>query len=261
MGEPQDIKESMLIDEADNRTPICEEATQAPLDERRQREERILDAAATLMVRWGFRKTTIDDVAREAGVGKGTIYLHWKDKNQLFSAAIWRASRRVSEDMMRRVAADPEGGLFHRVWTHGMLAVFSDPLMTALMQGRPDIFQGLLDTLDKKMLNQLVLNADAHIVQLQQAGLIRSDLPVPVITYLIGALKIGIINVAELSDRQRMPSMEQLTEALSDLMRRWLEPEQLPADSAVGKEIMAEWLDQVNDISEQSQRQQPGTRY
>src|SRR5436190_14273277 len=53
-------------------------------DERKLREERILDAATTLLVRWGYRKTTIDDVAHEAGVGKGTIYLHWKDKNDLF---------------------------------------------------------------------------------------------------------------------------------------------------------------------------------
>jgi AcrR family transcriptional regulator len=249
----------VLTSDTDNRTSIDEEPAQAPPDERRLREERILDTAAALMVRWGYRKTTIDDVAREAGVGKGTIYLHWKDKSQLFSAAIWRASRQVSEDMMRRVAADPEGGLFHRVWTHGMLSTFSNPLMTALMQGRPDIFQGLLDTLDKKVLNQIVLNAETHIVQLQQAGLIRTDLAVPVMTYLIGALKTGIINVAELTDQQRMPSIEQLTEALSDLMRRWLEPEQLPADSAVGKQIMAEWLDRVNDISEQSRGQQ-GTR-
>ena len=64
-------------------------------DERQQREEQILDAAAALLVRWGYRKTTIDDVAREAGVGKGTIYLHWKDKNELFRAAIWRASEQV----------------------------------------------------------------------------------------------------------------------------------------------------------------------
>ncbi len=45
------------------------------VDERQRREERLLDAATTLLVRWGYRKTTIDDVAREAGVGKGTIYL------------------------------------------------------------------------------------------------------------------------------------------------------------------------------------------
>jgi AcrR family transcriptional regulator len=77
------------------------------LDERQLREERILDAAATLLVRWGYRNTTVDDVAREAGVGKGTIYLHWKDKNALFAAAIWRASRQATDDTLRRIAADP----------------------------------------------------------------------------------------------------------------------------------------------------------
>src|SRR5215831_3846597 len=84
-------------------------------DERKLREQRILDIAAAMLVRWGYRKTTIDDVARESGVGKGTIYLHWKDKNELFRAAIWRESQKATDDMKRRIDADPEGGIFHRV--------------------------------------------------------------------------------------------------------------------------------------------------
>ena len=39
--------------------------------------------------------------------------------------------------------------------------------------------------------------------------------------------------------------MEQLTEALSDLIRRWLEPEQLPSKSDVGKQLFTEYLDKV----------------
>src|SRR5215468_8757844 len=95
------------------RVPTGAGPPQPQPDERLQREERILDAAAALLVRWGYRKTTIDDVAREAGVGKGTIYLHWKDKNELFRAALWRASQQVTEDTMQRLTADPEGGLLH----------------------------------------------------------------------------------------------------------------------------------------------------
>src|SRR6059058_145330 len=101
-------------------------------DERKLREERILDAATTLLVRWGYRKTTIDDVAREAGVGKGTIYLHWKDKNELFHAAIRREQECYAQEVKRRIAADPEGGLLHRITTHGMLAALSNPLMAAI---------------------------------------------------------------------------------------------------------------------------------
>ena len=221
-------------------------------DERHQREERILDAAAALLVRWGYRKTTIDDVAREAGVGKGTIYLHWKDKNELFVAVIWRANQQASAEIMRRIAADPEGGLFHRLWTHGMLAALSNPLMAAIMKGQTDIFQGLRGAFDQKTLNQFTGDYEAYIIQLQHAGLIRADIPVPVITFLTSALKIGIINTPDLLSPEHTPSMEQLTEATSDLIRRWLEPEHLPSNSEAGKQILGEWLEKVKEVQEQS---------
>jgi AcrR family transcriptional regulator len=225
--------------------------TSGPPDEvRHRREEQILDAAAALLVRFGYRKTTIDDVAREAGVGKGTIYLHWKDKNELFRAAIWRASEQVTQDVKERLAADPEGGKFHRLWTHGMLAILSNPLLAATMQGRPDIFQGLVGGLGPDTIDKMVGNAEEHIVRLQEAGLIRADLPVSVITYIMGALKIGIINTPELFGQEHLPSLERLAEALSDLIRRWLEPEH-GGKSETGKAIMVEWLDTVQLIEQQ----------
>jgi AcrR family transcriptional regulator len=224
---------------------------QRDVDERKRREERILDATATLLVRWGYRKTTIDDVAREAGVGKGTIYLHWRDKNELFCAAIWRANQQVSEDLKQRIAADPDGGLPHRLWAHGMLAALANPLVAAMLKGQPDIFQGLLGAFDQRALNQLVGNAETYVAQLQQAGLIRADLPVPVITYLMAALKVGVINAPDLLGQGHTPSMEQLTQALSDLIRRWLEPEQPPKDTTVGKQFLADWLDKTIEIKGQ----------
>src|SRR5436305_3079942 len=217
-------------------------------DERKLREERILDAATTLLVRWGYRKTTIDDVAREAGVGKGTIYLHWKDKNELFRAATWREQQRYSEEVQRRIAADPEGGLLHRVTTHGMLASLSNPLMAAIIRGQSDIFNGFLGAYDPGFLNGLVGDADAYFDQLQQAGLIRADIPASTITYLLTSLKVGMINSTDIIGQEHLPSMELLTEALSDLIRRWLEPEQLPNKSDIGKQLFTEYLDKVKEF-------------
>ncbi len=216
-------------------------------DERKLREERILDTATTLLVRWGYRKTTIDDVAHEAGVGKGTIYLHWKDKNELFRAAIWREQQRYSEEVQRRIAADPEGGLLHRITIHGMFATLNNPLMAAIIRGKSDIFNGFLGAYDPVFLNQLVGDTDTYIIQLQQAGLIRADIPAPIITYLLTALKVGIINSPELISKEHLPSMEELTEALSDLIRRWLEPEQLPNQSEVGKQSFTELLNKIKE--------------
>ncbi len=48
-----------------------------------ERAELILAAADRLLARYGYRKMTIDDVAREAGIGKGTVYLHFRSKEEL----------------------------------------------------------------------------------------------------------------------------------------------------------------------------------
>ncbi|WP_163569887.1 helix-turn-helix domain-containing protein [Fodinicola feengrottensis] len=57
------------------------------------RAERVLDAAAELIVRWGYDKTTIEDIARaRRGRAKGTIYLHWKTREDLFIALLRRES-------------------------------------------------------------------------------------------------------------------------------------------------------------------------
>ena len=216
-------------------------------DERKLREERLLDAATTLLVRWGYRKTTIDDVAREAGVGKGTIYLHWKDKNDMFRAAIWREQQHYTEDVQRRIAADPEGGLLHRIIIHAMLATLSNPLMAAIIRGKSDIFNGFIGAYDPGFLNQLVGDSDVYFDQLQHAGLIRADIPASIITYLLTAVKVGVINSPDIFSQEHLPSMEQLTEVLSDLIRRWLEPEQLPSKSDAGKQLWTEYLNKVKE--------------
>ncbi len=231
---------------AASQTPTSQPADRpSTADERTRREERLLDVATRLLVRWGYRKTTIDDVAREAGVGKGTIYLHWKDKNDLFRAAILRAQRRCGEDIQQRIAADPEGGLLHRVTTHGMLAALSHPLMAAIIGGKSDIFNGFLEAYNPGFYQQLAGEAQAYVTQMQQAGLMRADIPASSVTYLLTALKVGMINTPELIGQDTLPDMEDLTEALSDLLRRWLEPEQRPQGSDAGKRLYAAYVDKL----------------
>ncbi len=48
-----------------------------------QRREQILDAAAQLFANKGFDKTSVDEVAREAGLSKGAIYWYFPSKEQI----------------------------------------------------------------------------------------------------------------------------------------------------------------------------------
>ncbi len=52
--------------------------------------EAILDATDVLLSRYGYQKMTIDDLAKEVGIGKGSIYLHFTSKEEIVLSHIDR---------------------------------------------------------------------------------------------------------------------------------------------------------------------------
>jgi AcrR family transcriptional regulator len=57
-----------------------------------ERREQILEAAVRLWTGHGFEATTLDAIAREAGIAKGTVYLYFATKEDLLAAAVERWS-------------------------------------------------------------------------------------------------------------------------------------------------------------------------
>lgn len=55
-------------------------------DQKRRRRQEILEAARTLIRAKGFAKSTMEDVAREAELSPGTLYLYFKNKDELFAS-------------------------------------------------------------------------------------------------------------------------------------------------------------------------------
>ena len=55
------------------------------------RQTHVLEIALTVFVRHGFRKTSIEDIAKAAGISRQGIYLHFKNKDEIFSASIQKA--------------------------------------------------------------------------------------------------------------------------------------------------------------------------
>src|SRR5262244_2482025 len=53
-----------------------------------ERRTAIVEAAMEEFVARGFAATRLDDIAKRAGVAKGTIYLHFKDKESMFEELI-----------------------------------------------------------------------------------------------------------------------------------------------------------------------------
>ena len=74
------------------------------------RREAILAAARDEFVAKGFAAARVEDIARNAGVAKGTVYLSFPDKEQLFEAMVLERLSPVAERIRGQLSAG-EGGL------------------------------------------------------------------------------------------------------------------------------------------------------
>ena len=70
-----------------------------------QRRSAILHAARTVFARKGYENTVVEDIAGEAGIGKGTLYLYFPSKEQVYLAALTADARMLDEETRRAILA------------------------------------------------------------------------------------------------------------------------------------------------------------
>jgi len=91
-----------------------------------ERRQAIVDAAMDEFIARGYAATRLDDVARRAGVAKGTIYLHFKDKEALFQELI----RTALVPLIGRLAAPPPSGGSVRAALEGFAQTFAQEVVS-----------------------------------------------------------------------------------------------------------------------------------
>ncbi|MCF4166183.1 TetR/AcrR family transcriptional regulator [Zavarzinia compransoris] len=108
--------------------------------------EQVMTAAAALFLDRGFAGTSMDAVAREAGVSKATVYAHFASKEDLFEAMVARGSAERFASLMHADldSLDPEQAL-SRI-AHEFLGVLTSPQSLKTMRvvmaeagRRPDV--------------------------------------------------------------------------------------------------------------------------
>lgn len=72
----------------------------------RSTRDAILDATDRLLARYGYKKMTIDDLAQEVGIGKGSVYLHFSSKEEIALSHIDRIIERLKKGLAS-IAARP----------------------------------------------------------------------------------------------------------------------------------------------------------
>src|SRR5215510_5181709 len=67
---------------------------------RPEKFEAILEAAGQLFREHGYGAVSMDQIAREAGVSKATVYAHFESKDRLFASMVHNACRVYAEGLM-----------------------------------------------------------------------------------------------------------------------------------------------------------------
>ncbi|MGW1378007.1 TetR/AcrR family transcriptional regulator [Streptomyces sp. NPDC002446] len=197
--------------------------------ERAERAERILEAAAELLLAWGYGRVTIEEIARRAKVGKGTVYLHWKTKDALFLAVMLKAQSRSQQVQLDRMRADPleilpsrmVGGVFRDI-----LGNPGDPVLRALYTDDSDILGRLNDTA-KKEFAELIAHGDRalcrHLEVLRAHGLVRDDTDVHHQRYALLAIITGFFTTEALIYDRAPDTPEVRADILARTVRSALE--------------------------------------
>lgn len=217
---------------------------------------RILNAAETLLLTFGYRKVTVDEVASRAEVGKGTVYLHWSSKRDVFAAVLTRDTILRTATQLAALTADPAEVLLHRLMRRTYLQAMQSPVAKAVA------------TTDHALLGEAMMNSDTGLrfvhgqtdamskllELLHEHGLLADDPHGdPAVAHRLSAVVHGaFVLEASISGSDSVPSAEldldTKADALATTVRRAFEPpteppqETLRAAASELADLSRQWL-------------------
>ncbi len=212
-----------------------------------QRAERILEAATDLFARYGYDKTTMEDIAAAAEVSKGALYLEFASKEALFDALLLRQMKWATQTTLERVAADERGLSLFTIYLHSLAVAAENPLLRGLYTQDRRVLGDFVRRLSGgSTYRQLFASAVEFVRAFQSAGLIRDDYSPDLIAHVITALRYGLLTIHEVAAGVPLPTLEEVGPLISDLLQSGLEPKSLTdADRAAGQQALQVLFEQA----------------
>jgi AcrR family transcriptional regulator len=225
---------------------------------RHARAHRILDAAGALILRWGYNKTTIDDVARQAGVAKGTIYLHWKTREELFGTLMRRERLALADDFKRRINEDPAGATLRGMLKHSALALMQRPLLKAVFVRDLDVLGKLAHgEHSSAAYAERLAGFQTYLEFLREHDLVRKDISPRAQMYVVSAIFMGFFLTAPLMPDELTLSDEEIADLLAETVHRTLESDRAVAAAELksASDILMQYLDRDTAITQEQFQQ------
>jgi AcrR family transcriptional regulator len=159
-----------------------------------ERAGRILDAAARLLLRYGHDRTTINDIAREAGVAKGSVYAHWRSREQAVLLA----------QIGDRLNAAGRPADLELLLAESVRAYQRNPLVTAVLTRDAEILGGLARAAAEE--GRPTGGITELLVRLRADGLVRTDRTLAEQVTVLSTVYLGYFLTAPLMpDEFRVP--------------------------------------------------------
>jgi AcrR family transcriptional regulator len=159
----------------------------------------LLDAAEAAFVKHGYEKATMQDVAQLAGCAVGTLYVHFKNKDDVFRAIILRrlADIQAKLDEAFESTADPLQKLrlfveVHIRWAHANVAFVN--MMCSAMPMRYYDFEARMSQLIPDCNHRLQDSIIAIIKDAQKKGRVRKDIPAATIAEVLHGVLVTLLD-------------------------------------------------------------------
>ncbi|MFI5610168.1 TetR/AcrR family transcriptional regulator [Amycolatopsis sp. NPDC051903] len=160
---------------------------------------RILKVTRDLVLRHGVRGISVSEIARPAQIGKGTLYLYWRTKEELVAELVARDFLDAADEYLPGLAADAERVRPHRMCWAMLQTVLEHPFARAVQVADVHTIGLLTEREDTRRLLDLlgpgVLSRD--LLEVWRAhGLARADWAFADQAYALRAFFAGFFSLA-----------------------------------------------------------------
>lgn len=221
---------------------------------RRERAQRILDVTGELILRWGYQRTTIDDIAKRSGVGKGTIYLHWKTREALFQTLMRREQLAMAQEFRRLLSADPNGAMPQSVIKYTALALMSRPLLKAFLLRDSDVLGKMAETqMSNSAYAARVEGFKAYIQFLREHDLVRQDLSLLAQVHIWSAVFAGFFLGTPLMPGEFQRPDVELAELMAEVIHRAIETDRpvTPDEQRALAGVFSDYVNRTTALAEE----------
>ena len=197
--------------------------------EKNQRREQILNAAIILIENKGFENTTMEEIAEEAELSKGTLYLYFNDKQTLHQAIKKRALEFLHDKFLIIIQKDLKGAeLVKKMMIASIELIYENVAFTKAMikyeiKTDGDIREDSLVSDCTNIENELMILTMRGIQIGFQDGSIKSSLDPKILALQIGFQMRGMIQFSLTKCKQKdLPIMSESNLDLKKLTEQFL---------------------------------------